>query len=333
MLVQGILLAGLLTIVVAALGPWTAVPKPDRAPPDPVPPVTPAEAAVWGVYTALGDSFSAGIGALADRETASRPGCGRSELSYAPLIVTEFLFRGGNRFLACSGARVASLFRRYGGQGPQVDGVDGRASLITLTIGGNDLGYAGVLKNCVTSVLWSDSCREQQPEILARIDVLRADLARLLGELHRKAPRARIVVMGYPRLFPERPSGSVDFVGADEQLWLNEMTRRANEVIRQTVRGVDEEIVAARDGGSAEFADAFTAFDGGEAGTASPYLHALNVDFPVNVDPRSFHPNEAGNRRLAEVVRAQVHAGPGRPLAQPYCLITPRRKDADSRGS
>src|SRR5262245_19740166 len=91
-------------------------------------------------YAALGDSFAAGIGAPPYPD----PVCGRSESAYGPLL-SQRLRRTTFSFPACSGAKVVDV------SAGQLDVLDRHTHLVTLTVGGNDIGFSRGLAFCLQS--------------------------------------------------------------------------------------------------------------------------------------------------------------------------------------
>ncbi|MEW9548624.1 SGNH/GDSL hydrolase family protein [Nonomuraea sp. NPDC050783] len=280
--------------------------------------LTPLQAAQSGAYVALGDSYSSGEGVYdLDRKPVNDGAdrCHRATGSYVPLIAGTYRFAGGTAFYACSGATIAQLFTGQWGQRPQVTRVGPATSLVTLSIGGNDTGFTRVLTTCIAKLPWSSACVDQDTAVGRRIEQLRTDLLKVLRELRGRAPGARIVVLGYPRPFPEDPVSPVDNLGVDDQRWLNGVTRRLNDTVGSVVRDFDRAIAAFGGPGSAEYVDAYEAFTGHEVGRPQPYLNGLALDTdPFKVNARSYHPTGDGYRRFAELVSAQIAAGPGRPL-------------------
>ncbi|MEV0199719.1 SGNH/GDSL hydrolase family protein [Nonomuraea sp. NPDC050691] len=301
--------------------------------------LTAVQVALSGSYAGLGDSYSSGEGVYApaaqdggaeggqDGEAGGKPDpgrlpagegaapCHRARGSYVPLVAGAHRFGGGAGFWACSGATTGQLLRGQHGQRPQVARVDRSTSLVTVTIGGNDAGFARVLTACIVKLPWSSACVDQDAEVARRVDGLRSGLHGVLRELRARAPQARIIVLGYPRPFPARPADRVDNLSTEDQLWLNRVTRRLNDVMREAAAGFDRAVAAFGGPGSVEFVDAYDAFDGHEAGTAQPYLNRLVVHVKeLRVDSRSFHPTGAGYRRFAELVDRQIVTGLGRPM-------------------
>jgi lysophospholipase L1-like esterase len=280
--------------------------------------LTPVQVAQSGMYVALGDSYSSGEGVwdLDDKplnDGADR--CHRAAGSYVPLVAQTYRFGGGTAFYACSGATTTQILSGQYGQKPQITRVAPTASLVTLSIGGNDAGFTKVLTGCIVKLPWSSACVEQDAAVARRIDELRPSLTKVLRELRTRAPNARIIVLGYPRPFPEAPVASVDNLSAEDQTWLNGMTRRLNDTVASVVSGFDRAIAAFGVPGSVEYVDAYEAFTGHEVGRPQPYLNGLSVNMEeLKVNARSYHPTGDGYRRFAELITKQIAAGPGRPM-------------------
>jgi hypothetical protein len=163
------------------------------------------------VYAALGDSDSsgAGIAPIADS------GCQRSKVNFASLVAKQ---RGYTSFddVSCAGAMTTNLLRSQLDQtatnAPQLDAVGSRTRLVTLTIGLNDDKLAfGLLLVCQSpSGEPSALCRQVLDASQATADKQLAAAAGRVKEalqlIKHKAPKARIVLVGYPRYFPD--SGS-----------------------------------------------------------------------------------------------------------------------------
>jgi lysophospholipase L1-like esterase len=279
--------------------------------------VTPVEAATRGAYAALGDSYSAGVGAeatVADNNPLNR--CRRTSKAYYHEVSTAFRFAKGSSFWACSGATTADVLKGRYGEPPQINRVDAGTSLVTISIGGNDVGFSKVLGGCVVHLPWSDSCTGQGADIASRMAKLRGNLPALLEKITDRAPSARVIVMGYPKAFSEVTGVGGDNITVSDQRWLNARAYDLGQIVRQSVAEADARVVARHGRGSVEFVDAYSAFAGHEAGSAVPYMNGLALNLSaLEAEPRSFHPTAAGQHALAQLFLAQIRKGPGRPLS------------------
>lgn len=297
------------------------------------PSLTPLEAATWGDYVALGDSYSSGeggsdyeddsdtvhlsvgCGASIAGENCEEPEwntCHRSEAAYGQQLAEGIDFEGDFTFAACSGAVTDDFTEAnedQAGEDAQLDHVDEDTSLITLSVGGNDAHFSSVVKDCVLAGVDPDkSCGDSADETREDIDEIKDDLVDLLEEAREKAPNARIIVVGYPRFFPDPPSGGDGSPGIDtaDQQYLNEMARYANDVIADAV----EEAGGTK--GGFEFVDTYDAFEGCEIGTDDGCMNSLEVGSFNGVPPASeasFHPNDKGHEKLAELIEQQIREG------------------------
>ncbi|MFD0852666.1 SGNH/GDSL hydrolase family protein, partial [Actinomadura adrarensis] len=204
--------------------------------------LTPVEAATHGTYVALGDSYSSGVGAeatVADHNPLS--GCQRTSKAYYHQVAKAFPFKS-TAFWACAGATTRSVLSGKSGEPSQLNRIDGGTSLITISVGGNDVGFSKVIAGCVLKLPWSRSCTEQGGDVATRMAELRRTLPDLYNRIIAKAPKARIIVMGYPRPYSEVDGARGDNISVGDQQWLNARARDLNELIRQTVAEADERV-------------------------------------------------------------------------------------------
>ncbi|MFC3995365.1 SGNH/GDSL hydrolase family protein [Nocardiopsis sediminis] len=280
----------------------------------------PEAAATWGHYAALGDSYSSGDGAddyVA--ETAVTGGCWRSANAYPETVAAAYDFAGRLGFYACSSQRGHAMLDELGSTDSQIDRVTAHTSLVTIGIGGNDLGFTSVLRTCMVRLPLVDTtaCKDQESDIERRMRLFEATFADLVDEIRERAPDARMLVVGYPRLFPSDPDGMYYTLNANDQEWLNDTLERFNGQVAEAVAEADTEIGDEGQVGSVEYVDVFTALNGHEVGTDEAWLNGVllrDLTSGISIDRSTFHPTSAGQDALAERVRAQIDAGPGRPL-------------------
>ncbi|WP_051855113.1 SGNH/GDSL hydrolase family protein [Streptomyces sp. NRRL B-1347] len=144
--------------------------------------------------------------------------------------------------VACSGARHYHILSKdQMGEGKQIDTgyLDNNTTLVTLSIGGNDARFTDVFKQCVFKSLGlcqNSSMGNKNPDTGAGTDgetgplkdwapkwlhdEIRPRIAKTLNEIHKRAPHARIVLMGYPRLLSALGQ-CIPGIGTAEAPWLN----------------------------------------------------------------------------------------------------------------
>ncbi|GLU47806.1 SGNH/GDSL hydrolase family protein [Nocardiopsis ansamitocini] len=280
----------------------------------------PVEAATWGNYYALGDSYSSGDGAgdyLAG--TGVQGGCWRSANAYPERLAESYDFAGSLNFLACSGQRGNKLLESLESAESQLDEVTPHTSLVTVGIGGNDLGFTSVLKTCMMRVplLESGACIGQEDTVAKRMRTFEATFDGVVQEVRDRAPDARIVVVGYPRLFPQEPTGMYYTLTPSDQRWLNKTILGFNKQLREAVAEADAEIADSGQVGSVEFVDAYDALEGHEIGADKPWVNGVllrDLSRGVAIDRSTFHPNAQGQGAVGELVGAQLAQGPDRPF-------------------
>lgn len=312
----------------------------------------PVERATWGTYVSLGDSYSAGEG-LGDYQAGSHVeqsqckvgfmghcvyhkdpkvinGCDRSGSAYNSTVSGRYGFKGGKQTWACSGATIDDVYDpndptcsghghasgKYG-EGCQLDRINSDTSLVTLSIGGNDAGFADDLKTCYTNrakLHWSHPCSDAAPGIDGKISAIGPKLEAALQAMRRRAPHARIVIVTYPRMFPEPPTGNAACVSVEHVC----LTPADQEFFNQEGAKLDNEICAATAaaGVGAECINAADAFDGCEIDQPDSCLQAPSTDISgstvVGINPGAFHPTTRGQQILGQLINQEVSHPPPR---------------------
>jgi lysophospholipase L1-like esterase len=226
-----------------------------------------AAPAATGRYVALGDSYSSGLGA---GSYGSSGGCKRSSNAYAQLWANAHA-PSSFAFVACSGAVTADVVNN------QLSSLTSATALVTISIGGNDAGFADVMTDCN---LGSDAdcvAGNNTAQAFAR-NTLPGRLNSLYAQIRTKAPSARVVVMGYPRIYQLNGSCSIG---------LSETKRAAINKSSDTIAGVISTAAAAK---GFTFVDGRSAFSGHEI-CASGARWINSVSIPIS---ESYHPNSTG---------------------------------------
>ncbi len=221
-------------------------------------------------YVALGDSYSAGVGA--GGYDLSSGSCERSTKAYPKLWAAAHA-PASFAFTACSGATTKDVVR--GQLGP----VNGSTGLVSISVGGNDAGFSDVMTTCVLKSQSACTARVAKARTFVK-GTLPGLLDTAYDAIRAKGPHARVVVLDYPHLY-QVPGGCA--------LGLSDTSRRAIDSAADDLDGVIAKRAA--DHGFA-FADVRDAFKGHELCSSAPWLHSVTL--PVG---ESYHPTATGQAR------------------------------------
>ncbi|GHB53236.1 lipase 1 [Streptomyces viridiviolaceus] len=226
-----------------------------------------AQPAAAGGYVALGDSYSSGVGA--GSYISSSGDCKRSTKAH-PYLWAAAHSPSTFDFTACSGARTSDVLA--GQLGP----LGSATSLVSISVGGNDAGFADVMTTCV---LQSDSsCLSRIATARAYVDsTLPGNLDGVYSAIRNRAPSAHVVVIGYPRFYKLGTSC----------LGLSETKRKA---INDAADHLNSAIAQRAAAHGFTFGDVRNTFTGHEICSGSSWLHSVNW---LNIG-ESYHPTAAG---------------------------------------
>lgn len=238
-------------------------------------------------YAALGDSYAAGVGA--GRYSSDAQECHRSANAYGPVwakVHTPAAFT----FLACSGAITEDVVRS------QLPYVPEDTTLVTLSVGGNDAGFAAVLASC--SLDADTGCATTTAAARWHITTtFPALLADTYAAIRHRAPSARILVFGYPRLYEDGPCPQA--VSEFKRAAINNVAVVLNDTLR-----------AAAEKAGAEFIDVAQGWEGHGVCGVDAWINPLT--YPVG---DSMHPTAIGQRHILELLEAATRRVPDGPLA------------------
>jgi lysophospholipase L1-like esterase len=219
-------------------------------------------------YVALGDSYSAGNGA--GNYDSSSGDCHRSFSAY-PYLWKNAHAPSSFADTACSGAVTADVLNN------QLGPLNSSTGLVTITIGGNDAGFADVMTTCVTG---SDSTcvnRVNTAEDFAR-NTLPGRLDAVYNAIRSRAPSAHVVVLGYPDMY------TLNTFCIGMSATKHKKIDEAADVLDSTTASV-----AAAHGFS--FGDVRSTFHGHELCSGDDYLHSL----VISPSWESYHPTATGH--------------------------------------
>ncbi|MFC3449869.1 SGNH/GDSL hydrolase family protein [Amycolatopsis speibonae] len=250
-----------------------------------------------GRYVALGDSYTASPGT--GRPAGAPPGCDRSDNNYPSLLAAK-LRPAEFADVSCGGATTEHLTgeqkTRDGINAPQLDAIESDTTLVTVGIGGNDVGFVGFAGQCATQLQTASPCKTQltaggRDQLAERITAAADRLGGILDRIRSKAPEARIVVVGYPTVLPDDNAGCwpVLPVGEGDVAYFRDSLKRLNTKLQETAKRHE-----------AGFADMSTASKGHDMCSAA---NRRWVEGPApSVPAAPLHPNARGEEGMAEVI-------------------------------
>jgi GDSL-like Lipase/Acylhydrolase family len=163
-------------------------------------------------YVALGDSYVAGP--LIPNPVLPL-GCLKSDHNYPHLAVPGIGLT--LRDASCSGATTVDMTNPQnvepdGPNPPQLNSLDAATTVVSLTIGGNDIGFSEVAESCITLNPFSHPCLDKYDaggvdQLKARIEATAPKVAAVLAGIKARSPSAKIYVVNYPAIFPETGFG------------------------------------------------------------------------------------------------------------------------------
>ncbi|WP_341924181.1 SGNH/GDSL hydrolase family protein [Nocardioides psychrotolerans] len=254
-------------------------------------------------YVALGDSFSAGPG-IPTRRT-DPVACDRSTNNF-PAYLADWLGVASYTDVSCTGARTAHLEesqqRPDGTEVPaQADALTPGTDLVTITLGGNDFSLVQqLIDTCYglaasspegtpctdafsngTSNLLLDSASAVQDNLVAAIRTVRS-----------RSPRAAVVVVGYPHLFPSSGTCTeLGFAAGDSPFAASVVEAVATSVRR----------AAAEEG--VRYVDLLDVTTGHDICADDPWFAGAT---PPPGGPAPWHATQEGMRQVARTVYAQL---------------------------
>ncbi len=220
-------------------------------------------------YVALGDSYASGVGS--GSYTSESGSCLRSTLAYSQLWANSHA-PASYRSVACSGAKTTDV------NANQLSALSSSTTLVSITIGGNDVGFSGVMEDCV--LYSTDTCVS---EVNAAENTARTQLPGWLDTtyngIHSRSPNARVVVVDYPRFYHD--------------LWYCVgLSSTDRNKINEGADVLDGVISAAAARHGFQFADVRSAFANGHeiCDGSSSWLHSIDWS---NIT-QSYHPTASG---------------------------------------
>jgi lysophospholipase L1-like esterase len=298
--------AAAVAVVVAVgaglFGPATPAGSASRAPGGSPPPT----------YVALGDSYTAGPAIPPQLDPGTDPAapsaCLRSGGDYPSLTARSLGYELTD--VSCVGATTGDLTGSQGeGIPPQLSAVRATTSVVSVGIGGNDLGFSSIVSRCAAATPWGPtkdgwSCArhdgtggtEPLATVLRQVGV---KVAAVLDDIRQRAQRARVFVIGYPEIIPSTGPGC----------WPGLPFSRTDTAF---LRGVEDGLntTLARDAGAADDTYVDMATPSASHNACTP--PGTRWVEPILPSPHSYplHPSAAGMAGMAAVLESAMRSAP-----------------------
>lgn len=307
-----VVLAGC-ALALVAWGPAASADPPPHSGPPELPPQThrgKPQLPPPDTYVALGDSFVAGP-LIPVQDTGPTAGCLRSSNNYPSLVAPDTgmpIFHD----VSCSGARTTHMTQEQGvdpgPNPPQFDALSVTTGVVTLGIGGNDIGFSDIATTCAEAFLTLGNCTDiyappgEPDQLRDAIDATAPKVGAVLAEIRERAPQARVFVVNYLPIFPEGPDPITGIEGCPAVLPLS-----PDDV--PYLRGIQKELnqmladQAAAHG--AVLVDAYEAGIGHDACKDPVTRYVEPAVFVPLAAP--VHPNLQGMSAVADELRAAVN--------------------------
>jgi lysophospholipase L1-like esterase len=261
----------------------------------------PAYAAPDPAYVSLGDSYAAGP--LIPLQVPLF-GCLKSNNNYANLTARNLGLT--LKDASCSGAETEDMTSPQnvdpdGPNPPQFDSLTKRTRIVTVQIGGNDIGFSSIARDCANATSNTGTpCQDRyvhdgRDEISERIQATAPKVAAVIQGIHQRSPKARVIAVNYAAILPDEGPGC----------W-PQMPITDGDVpyVRAKEKELNAMIAAQAAANGAELLDWYTASIGKDA-CKPPVIRWVEPVVPVNA-AAPVHPNLGGMIGASELLTATL---------------------------
>lgn len=264
----------------------------------------------YASYVALGDSYAAGP--LIPLQIGLPPGCLRSDRNYPAVVartldISDISDISDFRDVSCSGATTDDLAAPQnvglGVNAPQLDALGPDTELVSMTMGGNDIGFASIIGDCAARSPLAPlgaACKDYftaggTDQLAARIDGAAPKIAAALEAIADRSPDARIVLVGYPAILPDKGPGCFPVApfSAGDVAYLRGVEKELNAMIAEQA-----------DEAGAEYVDTYTPTIGHDICKlpGTKWIEGLVPTAPA----APVHPNALGEAAMARATVAAL---------------------------
>jgi lysophospholipase L1-like esterase len=259
-------------------------------------------------YVAMGSSFAAGPGVTTSADTPPNR-CQRSIDNYARQLARKRRLNLVD--VSCGGATTANVLEPWGELPAQIDALTPDTALVTVTIGGNDVGFIGglMMASCtgsadrpagsaVTKMCQAMAARRgaggqqaRPPQLSAASEeswrAVEARFDRIAAEVRRRSPRARLVFVDYPSVIPDGQSCELLPLSPDAMAQARATATRLSRLTAAVARRARADVVQAS-----------ALSQGHDACSSDPWVTGL-TPAPGATGFAPYHPNLQGMTAIA----------------------------------
>ncbi|MFG2820829.1 SGNH/GDSL hydrolase family protein [Kitasatospora sp. NPDC048365] len=238
-------------------------------------------------WVAMGDSYMADVMVPSWQTPAEADGCGRSRHDWEQQLADHLNTQSPGWVqltdVTCGSATVkAGILGRqttllgppfndvpeggYPARPPQVDSIAPDTDVVTVGIGGNDLGFGPIMTKCMELGAENQRCQPYfetgpgRPELDAGWANLREGLADTMQAIKERAPQAKVFVMGYPAVAgaPIQDQCKREFLGIPNFYKLGSMMKEDAPWFDEVEQGLNYEVESAAAKAGATYVDTYT---------------------------------------------------------------------------
>lgn len=255
-------------------------------------------------YVAMGSSYAAGPGIATPVESAPAR-CWRSSENYAHQLARNLRLTLVDQ--TCSGATTEAVLTGWAELPPQIEAVNAETRLVTVTIGGNDVGY---VPNMLAAACHKKSKEAHAlpkggkcPKVALPTEEtwigLEGRMRQLARDIRVRAPNARLIFVDYPVVLPQDGNCPTTFLSDKAADEAREVARRLGQVTAAVAQEYHADLFRASE-----------ATQGHDACARDPWMNGYRAGVPGGRPIVPFHPTLAGMTAVADGLIELLRRGP-----------------------
>jgi lysophospholipase L1-like esterase len=254
-------------------------------------------------YVAIGDSHTA---APHTPEGDLTMPCARSDTNY-PTELKELLGRTILTDVSCTGARTEAVIEGWDWRDipmpPQLDALSVDTDLVTVNIGGNDERlFEKWFAQCKLvapldpegSPCADGSKTRDGDRLLDLVPQIQQNVSKVLAEIEDRAPNAAVVVVTYPRAFPDRDTCRLAAAFATGD----------HAYINSIIKAVSDALIGAAEDAGVGWVDVYEASRGHDICSETPWVNGVTTDW---TRANELHPFPEEQAAVAQMIFEKIN--------------------------